>query len=407
MLLGVSLSLLLMAPAAGQERVEAETFNPELSVAAGYDTNVEYLGSPNEGTSDEVAQLRAFLPYRVVRTRWDLLLSYRLSYNVYRNNNDFDYAGHHLNLGWTTDVGRFSRFGLWTRASRTQDQGDPYGQDETDLNLTQRTQRTFLRVGMTFDQQVGRRWKWGLGLNAGRATYQRVEGTTPPADAPPLEDRDSYKLEFRLDRILNPRNDLGGYVSGEYVEFELNPAQTLTRIGMEWNHRRTQALGFRSRLGVYSRRQDDIPGGESPTLNRSGIELGFVLDYEQLVGPAILTFEAFAEPSTGGLLPDGSTNIGVGVIATRANPRLQWDWSLASRYTYRIPSESTNPDIQTLSIDGRIERRFGRKVGLRLRARYVDQTDNGNGGVSGSYGIVGLRFVWYPIGGSRLAMGPS
>lgn len=406
LLLGAVLSAALLAPVTAQERVEAEVFNPELSLAAGYDTNVNILGSADENSGDELAQVRVLLPYRVIRTRWDLLASYRLSYNVYRNNNDFDNAAHWLNFAWNTDVGRFSNVGLYVRANRTQDQGDPYGTDDTDLNLTQRTQRTFLRLGVRFDQAVGRRWKWGFAAEGGTAVYEEIEGSAPPPDAPPVEDRDSYKLRFHLDRVLNARNDLGGYITGEYIDFEFNPDQTLTRLGLEWKHRRTEALGFRSRLGVYSRQQPEVPGDETPNLNTTGVELGFVLDYEQIVGPAALTFEVFAAPSTGGLLPDGSTNVGVGVIATRANPRLQWDWSLATRYIYRIPTQTTDPDVQTLSIDGRIERRFGRKFGLRLRARYVDQTDNGNGNAVGSYGVVGLRFVWYPIGGTRLAMGP-
>lgn len=396
------LVLAISAPATAQQAGEEGggrhmTFNPSLSVGYGYVDNVVQAGTPSSSTSSSAASASLTLPVRRDLTRGRFEVAYRGLFRSYESFNVLDHVDHYLDSRLEHRFRRRSKLELSARYTRTQEGGDPTRLQDGNVYISSRVERESYGASILFDHGIGARWKWSIATDAGKSKIASIKDfspDTPPGIAP--EGATSYGGALGIEREVSGRTSLGVRYRYQHFEPDTAPKEDVHEVVGRFTRtfRRKARLGFD--FGGFSRSR-----AVETDYRTSGFTGGVDYSYGP-VGRVRYTIGVAVAPTSGGSLAGTSTDTRVVFTITSENTR-KWDLGFASYYARRVASVTTVPDVDTVSGSAWIERRFARKVSIRLDGNWVDQSSSLPGFSEGSYAYVNAFVVWYPLGGTRLA----
>ncbi len=404
MLTAAIIFLSTVGPSAAQETGEAAerrgtTFNPSVSAGYGYTDNVVQAGQPEQSASSSTASLALALPLQRSLRSGKLDLAYRGLFRSYEKFGALDHGEHFLDGKLERRFRRRSKLELGVRYGRTQEGGDATRLQDGNIYLSTRVERESYGASATFDKGVGPRWQWSIGVDAGESKIRSIQDFNPeePPELP-AEGARSYAGAAEVRRIVSGRTELGIRYAYRRIEPDVQP----TEDDQEFTGRFTRTFRLKSRLGI------DVGGYRRSRSNdadfrSSGFSGGVDYSYGP-VGRVRFGVGLLVAPSTGGSLQGTSTDTRLAFSVASANTR-KWDLGLASYVSRRVASDTTIPDIDVLSATVWVERRFARKLAIRIDGSWVDQSSTLAGFSEGRYSVANAGLVWYPLGGSRLAGG--
>lgn len=397
----LGLLALISPPAAAQKT----SFNPSVSLNARYSDNLEYV--EEDGTDDSATRLSLDLPLARETATGTLSLRYQPSYIKYRDEDDLDHDEHVADLDWATRLGPKSALGLAASFSRTQAQAatgisERPEVEDTDLLLTERTDRDSFGASLRFDRTEGPRWGWRAALNWVATSHDEIaEAPSTTVTGFEVEDRTEYGASIEALKSLSRSNSIGLRYEHRKFDLDRSPDEDTDSISLTYREELARKLSFELGLGA-ARTTGDAAGGSEGDEDRTDFlgSLGLSRAFRRVR----LQVTASHRPTSGGHLEGSSTNTGLGLALSGAQSR-EWGWNVYSRYAHRKPTDDASESIDTLAFGADVERKFARVLGIRLGGNYVDQSSDESGLSDSSAYTIDLGVVWYPRG--RAAQGES
>lgn len=380
------------------------TFNPSVNFGISAISNVQYVGT-GDRQSDNTGVIGISLPVRHFRAQNELRFNYRADYRKYSDESALDNLQQFAELMWTRRIRRQFRFSVAAEGALTQEQGEPLRGDETNYFLAQRTERRVYGGRMSFRHDFLRqRWQWGLALSGLNAQFRNIDDFQPDPSGRQVADQRILAGTVDVQRLIRRRYYVGAYFGYGGIQNDAAPDETVRRAGLEVERRVAERSSFQVRVGWFGRELDDEGAMLNPNFRSDGLDLNVRFNQGQEIGPVQLGFNVGVAPSTGGGIAGTSTNFYAGAQVSNLDRRATWNWQVGLRYAIREPTDNDALRLHTFSLLGEIERRIGRKAGLRLRTQWVKQIDDDPTRVDGEYIKLAAGVVWYPFGGSRVAV---
>jgi len=385
--------VLCTVPAIAQAKT---TFDPAVAVEEGYDDNVFYTAT--NAMSDSVTRLNLDLPLHRESRTGTLDVRYRPSLWRYADFSELDRDEHDLRVDWGAQPDPRTRLRLITGYRKTQEQGNAASVETNDLFLGRRADRDRIEMAFDLQREQNPRWNWGFNVSGSDTNYTLVlDPSVDPSTIRPPEDKLEYGADLRFSRNVSRTTRIGGTYGHREFDPQRSGRESADRVAMTWERDLADRLTVGLAIGAYHSSQD--ASSVNPASSRSGVS--FELHLTRLYETTRLTVSANHLPSSGGVLQGTATTSVVGVTWANLNRRY-WNWRLSPRWTRRDPSDPTDFKRQTVGLSASVERVLGKRFGVRLRGRAINQSDDEPGVPDRSNAEAYLAFVWYPLGGTAL-----
>jgi hypothetical protein len=373
-------------------RADKFVFNPSVEISQGYTNNISFQGEGDSGTSDRVGLLGFDIPIERETRRSRLDFRWRPVFLRYNDFSELDYDDQRLELRWTNELSRKSRFSLFANYVFTQQQGSPEQPDDPDLTLTQRTNREYYRLNLSYDHQLSERWDGDVILSGNGYRYTAIGDLT---NAGSFQNRTDYGARIGAARRLSDAVSVGGRY--EFRHFDLDASNDGSiPSGQEDSHQLAatyvqevaRRLTLQAALGGYFNSGVEVGNDASGVL----AELFLTRTYRSFSA----RLDLFHRPSSGGSVSGTSIESTIGfTFRSERDVRRKWEWEVSPRYSRREASVGGST-IDSFGLRGNVERRLGYLFGIRLRADGFDQDTND------SVFRADLGFLWYPWGATQL-----
>jgi hypothetical protein len=380
-------------------------YNPSLAFGYARTGDVTFFGT---GASDDSWNAVVNLPWTRQGDTAQTALGYSGRYTSYKTFTSLNDLAHSAYASHSRQLGPRTNFRISARASRSQDQGNPFEPNFGNTFLSRRTVRNLASFGIGLDRAISRRWRWSVGANANWARFDEIEDFDAGPVGPGVENGQTYTITTGMSRSISERSSLGGSYRFGIIEKEDSPDERGHVLTVDFSRKVKTKGTFGFSIGGYQRSRIGIE--DDSGYRNSGVfasaNLGFGDDLE--VGPFQFRFNLGGGPSMGGGLSGTSTNWYAGVTVTESNYRAttKWRWSIAARYSYRIPTDRDLADTATFSMGGSVERQFVRQLAARVAYRWVEQQQQDDSfAATGSFNVIVAGLVWYPLGGTRVVGG--
>lgn len=397
-IIGKALPAFVAAGLAGSPALaQRTTFNPVVGAGAGYTDNVSYI--EKNSSSDTFSTLSAELPVVRESRTGSLSFTYRPTYVDYRDDDRLDHDEHRASLGWTVRPNDRTSFDLSASYSRTQEQAAvPFSEqaEDTDVLLTDRTERDSWDALARVRHSAGQRWEWAATGSWSMREHQTISGFSSVAPFQ-VEDRREYGGSLELSREFSRQSTLGLVYGYREFDLDMNPDETSHSLRISFRSQPGRKVSLHAEVGGFYNRRDTA-GGVSGDDSRTGFD--GELDVTRLFKEVRLNLSATHRPSAGGHLSGTSTDSSVAFALAGVNER-RWRWDVSSRFVYRDPTNrdpaagSTKPR-QSVAVGANVE--YGpQRFGVRLGGNVAKESSNDPNIGHNSASTVELGLVWYPL----------
>ncbi|MDH3628284.1 MAG: hypothetical protein OEV00_02325 [Acidobacteriota bacterium] len=373
-------------------------FDPSIALEQGYSDNVGFSGAMEE--SDTETRLQIVLPWDRETRKSRLRFSYTPTLTKFGDFDQLDNDGHKLSMEYDRDFGSGSGLALRLSADRTQTQGDAAGIDDSDLFLTDRTERDRLRADLRYRGNLKGRWGWGGTLGLATTSFEEITDFAPMPLASGAEDRDEIRAGISVTRAISRKSNLG--IAYDYGRFDLdmsgNEDSHQVSIVGGYEVSRNERLSYT--IGGFQSNGEAAVGGVSTDDSRHGFSAS--ISYEKKMKRAGLNLALRHEPTSGGARVGTSTNtsIALGIAGSIAS---QWRWSTSTRYAQRDSSDEALATLDTIAVGGEVERDVSGIFSVRLQTNYITQSGGDSATDETSTIVARLGLVWRPLGRSPIA----
>jgi len=396
--------LILLGAAVSPALADKLVFNPSIGIGPGYNNNISFQGEGDGRESDTVGLFSLEIPFERETRRSKLRLLYRPTIVRYQEFDALDYTDQRFDLDWSNKPSRRGRFRLLTSYANTQQQGSPEQPTDPDLNLTQRADRETYRLRVQYSHELSELWTGSVELKGQALKFNPI---VPPGLQDSFQDRSDTGIRIGGERKISTNSAVGGRY--EYGYFDLDASndydpsvpsgapggqEGTNQLAATYTQKIARRIDLKAALGGYSN------SGLGEADDRSGVlaELFLTRTYKSFS----IRLDLFHRPSAGGSVNGTSVQSTAGLtFRSDRDIRRNWIWEVSPRVTRRDSSQD-GPTIDTASLRGNVERRFGNLFGLRLRADWFDQLVDQPGSDNVAVFRTDLAFLWYPWGGTKL-----
>jgi hypothetical protein len=383
------------------------TFNPYLYLEQTYTDNVRFTA---EGESDTFTRMAAVFPVNYdLRRSGSIFASYQFFLDRFADFKDFDNEGQRFDLGYTVKPDQKSQFRIGGSYLERDDQGLLLSDLTEDLFLTPRLTRKVSRIGAAYRRQLAPTWSGRIGVSYANFDFDKVVDQQDDEVLTSVQSRHGFIYDLGIEKRLSDRTVTGlGYAFNDFI---LDPVVGDPQFNMEgfeeihqlyWFLRHTVGPLWRldTRLGGFDR---SGIGSDGRPLDRQGATGRFAA-FRRFRTTELELFAGYA-PTTEELLRGTSTVTTIGAALRDITPG-RWDWRVFTRAGRRNPSNSNEADIDILTVGGEVQWALQRKLTLRFKTLYSDQTSDDTFS-DRSFFRASLALYWFPIGRTELAGAPA
>lgn len=378
---------------------QQKQFDPQLSVGLFRTSNVAFVG---DGPSDTGLRLGLTLPVSRPLQNGSLAFRYSAGYQIYDRSTTLDNLSHRVSLAVSKSPSRNTSFGVQAGYIRTQEQGLADSLEETDLFLSQRSERETINFGLSLSSKISTRWEWSLSAGYLDWGFDPIEDFESESSEVALEDRTALSGSFTFARLLSETSALGFSLGYSQFDLEFSGEQDTQMASLVYSRELGERLSLSISAGGFvssGTALEDVDEGSSDS--RSGFQ--GTLNLSRSLKRVSLSLFAGHMPSAGNDRPGTSVNTIVGVSVSSESAR-RWNWGVFARYAYRDPNDPTESSLETFALGADVGFVFGRSLSLQLGVNYTDQFGEGAEG-EGSYVGAQVSLVWHPLARTRLAGG--